>query len=853
MKIFAKALKYFVVVTIALLVPMQVFAYSSDQRFEGERSNFYNPYDIACGNTNITTSVSSTLPADFPDPARTVFTNASNAAQTSPNVLAAVYMNEHGIDNYKTIPTNIDSLNTAVTNPKSGAKGPFQWLPSNWKPEFGDITNFKDSAEATAKVFLSQTAKIGTSPDLGTVTDKKEGTVAYAMGVFVGWTNYDPNDGYTKGYIESGLKRFQSIGTSTSSGSGGSTALPGTTSRPTNQPTAFKPKAQADTASGKPEPGKVFILGDSILAANAGNKTKEDLSAGGWSDVELNAVSGRGLKGGLVQPDGLGVLQDSATKDTISKSKVVVMELGTNAYDRSTFGKDVEDAIKLIKDANPTVTIYWIDLAAKSPEGGSRNVDYQGQNKAIYNQSKLGYTPVSWFKTVYPKGDPTNISKDLDDSNNLIENGDVYVHPTDTGVDAYAKMLSDAVINGGGTSINLTKSTSCPSGDSNGTGNCVDDGRIMKINDAVKLGDAIDQYIKSQGGTGTPLDGKGGKLVEGAIRQGVNPFLEVTIAQKEQGFGRIAVVGPAYNVPGTSNGSSVDAHNTFGLTATESQPHVDVGNVSGLRHWYAWDSYESSLDGGGTSFDQPTYLKTNYLDKGLTKVGDIMLKYAPPGDHNDTTGYVQGILDGNKKMVALAGSSISCDGGGSLKDIQYKDKAVLITRLDKAIADGKIIVKATGTHPGQTNEMITNDIHNTAQEPLLRALVILAEQFGKPITLELIKENQTPCGDFAKGATNYGPYTSSHAYGLAADFTAAGSDPATVDLFKAIYSNKSLLNVGELEHNPVPDGAKNIKFGEDYEYPAAIQEGHKDHIHMGIHGSGQQDTSCQPKPGGENV
>jgi hypothetical protein len=22
---------------------------------------------------------------------------------------------------------------------------------------------------------------------------------------------------------------------------------------------------------------------------------------------------------------------------------------------------------------------------------------------------------------------------------------------------------------------------------------------------------------------------------------------------------------------------------------------------------------------------------------------------------------------------------------------------------------------------------------------------------------------------------------------------------------------------------------------------------------MGIHGSGQQDTSCQPKPGGENV
>lgn len=795
----------------------QTQAAEKNWRLEGERAPFDDYTDLPCGATNITTAINTSLPADFPEPAKTIFTNAANAAQTSPSVLAAIYMNEHAIDDYKTIPTDRTKLDGGASNTDTGAAGPFQILPKYWKSEWGDINNFEAAANAAAKAWLRDIGKVGPNPELGSVAEVKQGTVAFGLGTYVsGNPNYNPNDAYTKSYIESGLKRYQSLNSGSPSN---------------NNANANSPSSNTQAS------GKIYVLGDSITVGLNSADLETKLKGIGFSEVKINAEGSRGilLPGTQNQKKtGLQAMQDDA--DYIKQASAVVILLGTNQD--SNFADAQQKLLSEFNKLNPNAKYYWgnvFSVYTDSPDPGAAKTAAAKINKTITEKgasSTPKYSLLNGYKFVWGDDDATQIAqKSLPDPNKLLSSDGV--HLTGDGYKKYADFLAQEIQRGGSAIVSNTPSTTCSKGSAAGSGQCIDEAKLPKINDAAKVADAINKFVEKNSRNDAPLRGLGDKFVSGAIRAQVNPFLEVSIAMQESGFGVAGVATQGIN-------------NAFGRTATDSEPHKFLGD----RNWYQYDSWADSLDGGGTKDDQPTYMKRVYVDQGKITIKDFMLKYAPPSE-NDTEGYINGIKKRIQEMVTLSGDGVDCGGAGSLKDISYKDKAELVARVNKAVSDGKLILKPT--HAGQTRDMIVNDINNTAQEPLLKTLVILAEQYGKPITIELIKENQGYCGDFDRNATNYGPYTSSHAYGLAVDFTAAGSSPDTVALFKTLYSNRSLLNIGELEHNPVPDGAKNMKFGEDYDYPAAIQNDHSDHIHLGIRGSGQTAPGCTPKPGGENV
>lgn len=671
-----------IAITFLLQTPLQALAAPPpDWHYENERANWFDATDVPCGKTQVLTNTSSSLPSDFPEPARTIFSNAANAAQTSPNVLAAIYMNEHAIDDYRTIPTDRNKLNGGAVSDK-GATGPFQILAQYWKPEWGNINDFEDAAKAAAQNWLKSLAKVGQNPELGSVEEVKEGTVAFAMGTYVsGNPNYNPNNSYIHGYIESGLKRFKQIGQPN-----GNAAPTTATSASSTNTLAFKPTTIAANTPSSSTPGKVILFGDSMLAAYAGNPTIELFKTKGWNEVEVIAKSGRGLTGGppAFQPDGITELNNNIEK--IKTAKVIVMELGTNAYDRPTFAQDVDSAMKIIKDNNSSAAVYWIDFAANSPTPVGRNKAYEGQNKILIEKANSsGFKVISWFKTVYPDGDPSNISPELVDTKDLIENQEVYVHPTSpNGTNAYASLIVENVINGGGTTPSVTNSTNCPSNSASGTGQCIDDTRLPTINDAAKVGEALNKFMETGSPPNSPMRGLGDKFVSGAVRAGVNPFWVVAIAQHESSFGTAGIA---------LNGSQ----NAFGRRASASQPQVNG--------WFKYESWEISLDGGGTKDDHPTYLKKVYIDDGKLTIRDAMMKYAPPSENN-TESYINTIKEQIKKMVDLAGDGVSCGGGtgGNLKN------ATIIKSFEGAtITPTTIIIHYTAGH-ASTPEAFVNAI-----------------------------------------------------------------------------------------------------------------------------------------------
>jgi len=154
---------------------------------------------------------------------------------------------------------------------------------------------------------------------------------------------------------------------------------------------------------------------------------------------------------------------------------------------------------------------------------------------------------------------------------------------------------------------------------------------------------AIDKYIQDNGGKGSPFSGLGSHIVTGSQRAGVNPFLVVAIAQKESSFG--------VQIPPGSN-------NAFGRSAASGQPSVQLGG----RSWYKWPSWAASVDSSDGS-DEQGLLKTVYIDQGLTKLFDVISKYAPAGDSNDPAGYAKQITGWVQEMAANAGSAIDCGQG----------------------------------------------------------------------------------------------------------------------------------------------------------------------------------------------
>lgn len=161
--------------------------------------------------------------------------------------------------------------------------------------------------------------------------------------------------------------------------------------------------------------------------------------------------------------------------------------------------------------------------------------------------------------------------------------------------------------------------------------------------DPVAMGKAIDTYIKEKYPS-SKMVGLGSTIVNGAENSNINPFLIVAIAQKES-----SLSNPSdYNV---RNGS-----NSFGRTATKSQPHF-----TGSRTWYYWSSVKASVDHTAPENqktkvgDIAAYLRNSgFYTKAINSndLTKLMMTYAPPHE-NDTTGYVNEIKQTTDKLIQL--------------------------------------------------------------------------------------------------------------------------------------------------------------------------------------------------------
>lgn len=195
-------------------------------------------------------------------------------------------------------------------------------------------------------------------------------------------------------------------------------------------------------------------------------------------------------------------------------------------------------------------------------------------------------------------------------------------------------------------------SSSAPTGAANGYPL-----RLPAISDTTKLANAIDTFIASKTPS-SPMKGMGKYFVQGGMRAGINPLLVVGHSFNESGFG---TADTKYNQQG--------AHNSFGRTASDTQPGIDTG-----RRWYKWNSWEESLyaaefpASGKTEQpdDQFQYINRRFgvsLDSGLETylAGDTargLPAYAPANDGNNIPSYIKAITDSSNEIAQMSGGAI---------------------------------------------------------------------------------------------------------------------------------------------------------------------------------------------------
>ncbi|HPR09280.1 MAG TPA: lytic transglycosylase domain-containing protein [Candidatus Saccharibacteria bacterium] len=143
-----------------LLVPQGVFAISGRQRVILQRGIPYFDLEVAtCQAENV--SVSQTLPDSIPQPYKQLIETASASAGINPNLLAAIFVTEHG-NNWP------DPAGPWASSPV-GASGPFQFMPGTWSQygQGGNVQSLEDSTNAAARYLKA----MGLNPDspLGTL------------------------------------------------------------------------------------------------------------------------------------------------------------------------------------------------------------------------------------------------------------------------------------------------------------------------------------------------------------------------------------------------------------------------------------------------------------------------------------------------------------------------------------------------------------------------------------------------------------------------------------------------------------------------------------------------------------
>ncbi len=175
--------------------------------------------------------------------------------------------------------------------------------------------------------------------------------------------------------------------------------------------------------------------------------------------------------------------------------------------------------------------------------------------------------------------------------------------------------------------------------------------KLMKINDPEKFAQAINQWV-TKVAPNSPFKNLGKYAVAGGQRAGINPILPIIIARKESNLGTVGQI-------------SKEGFNAFGRTATPNQPHIGTS-----RLWYKWPSFKQSLYSDQKD-DIYQYIQQVYQNEQT--IEQVMLKYAPPADNNNTELYIKQIKTWAKEIYQLASDSIDVGFYGSKADYNYRD------------------------------------------------------------------------------------------------------------------------------------------------------------------------------------
>lgn len=178
-----------------------------------------------------------------------------------------------------------------------------------------------------------------------------------------------------------------------------------------------------------------------------------------------------------------------------------------------------------------------------------------------------------------------------------------------------------------------------------------------QINDTAALGRAINDHIRSVRPDSSFLVPQelGADIVQGAVRQGVNPMFVVGNLRMESLYATTGTTGTGLAALLRQN------FNAFGRTAASRQPHF-VSSTG--RLWYSYNSWRESVNHPAASpeqtLDQPSLMRAVYLDDGLLTIGQYLGRYAPASDGNDESVYATVMREVIADIVTRAGPALSC-------------------------------------------------------------------------------------------------------------------------------------------------------------------------------------------------
>ena len=186
----------------------------------------------------------------------------------------------------------------------------------------------------------------------------------------------------------------------------------------------------------------VYILGDSITEATSSAYQLMFQKDGIQVNIDAQAnrtITNPGTDGS--QTSGLQAVQNDSK--LIQTAGAIIIQLGISGGNTP---QSIDQLINSIRSFNQSSPIYWIDtIAINNP---SLIPTITAANISIYNQSSTdNYSVISWYKAVYPAGNPNQPTGQETDTNNYINVTDSYHYlPTNpAGDNALANLVISAL------------------------------------------------------------------------------------------------------------------------------------------------------------------------------------------------------------------------------------------------------------------------------------------------------------------------------------------------------------------------------------------------------------------------